>query len=196
MRGFHADDEEKGESKDAVSPDASSLPQGGSSTPSTKKSRQKKKKKQEEQNLTPSTNPTILERLKPALVLENSGSTARDHLASERTFLAYVRTSLALAGTGVGDPCPVIYISDLASQRYDLPTTAKHLQQFSRPLGTTTILFAIIVLLIGLTRYFTVQTSLIRGTFPTARSSIVFITIVLLMITIIVFVVLLVGRKG
>lgn len=38
----------------------------------------------------------------PSLLLENSGSVARDHLASERTFLAYVRTSLALASAGVG----------------------------------------------------------------------------------------------
>ena len=38
----------------------------------------------------------------PVLVLENTGSVARDHLASERTFLAYVRTSLAFASAGVG----------------------------------------------------------------------------------------------
>jgi Domain of unknown function (DUF202) len=38
----------------------------------------------------------------PLLILENSGSVARDHLASERTFLAYVRTSLGLASMGVG----------------------------------------------------------------------------------------------
>ena len=36
------------------------------------------------------------------LTLENSGSVARDHLASERTFLAYARTSLTIASTGVG----------------------------------------------------------------------------------------------
>lgn len=46
---------------------------------------------------------SLAERLKPALVLQNSGSVARDHLASERTFLAYVRTSLAIASTGVGE---------------------------------------------------------------------------------------------
>ena len=46
----------------------------------------------------------IPERWKPALTLENSGSVARDHLASERTFLAYVRTSLTIASTGVGEP--------------------------------------------------------------------------------------------
>jgi hypothetical protein len=37
-----------------------------------------------------------------SLRLENSGSVARDHLASERTFLAYMRTSLAVASSGVG----------------------------------------------------------------------------------------------
>ena len=35
-------------------------------------------------------------------VVENSGSTARDHLANERTFLAWTRTGLALVGLGVG----------------------------------------------------------------------------------------------
>jgi len=44
----------------------------------------------------------LLERLNPALMLENSGSVARDHLASERTFLSYVRTSSTIATTGIG----------------------------------------------------------------------------------------------
>jgi uncharacterized membrane protein YidH (DUF202 family) len=34
-------------------------------------------------------------------VVENRGSTARDHLANERTFLAWVRTALGLVGLGV-----------------------------------------------------------------------------------------------
>jgi hypothetical protein len=37
-----------------------------------------------------------------SLTLQNTGSVARDHLASERTFLAYVRTSLSFASAGVG----------------------------------------------------------------------------------------------
>jgi len=36
------------------------------------------------------------------LVLENSGSTARDHLANERTYLAWIRTALALLGASIG----------------------------------------------------------------------------------------------
>ncbi len=34
-------------------------------------------------------------------VVENLESTARDHLANERTFLAWVRTALGLVGLGV-----------------------------------------------------------------------------------------------
>jgi hypothetical protein len=36
-----------------------------------------------------------------AMELVNSGSVARDHLASERTFLAYVRTSLGICSMGI-----------------------------------------------------------------------------------------------
>jgi hypothetical protein len=38
-----------------------------------------------------------------SLVLKNTGSVARDHLASERTFLAWMRTSVSLAMAGVGE---------------------------------------------------------------------------------------------
>jgi Domain of unknown function (DUF202) len=85
--------------------------------------------------ISPTTSkPSILCRRTPviSLTLQNSGSVARDHLASERTFLAYMRTSLALASAGVGTsisytlyfvyrgiiesipstrPCPVIHSS-------------------------------------------------------------------------------------
>jgi hypothetical protein len=50
---------------------------------------------------------------KVKLSLVNSGSVARDHLASERTFLAYVRTSLAISSMGVGMPFVVPFCTVL-----------------------------------------------------------------------------------
>lgn len=50
-----------------------------------------------------STQPVMLSRLRSlGAVVSNTGSTARDHLANERTYLAWLRTSLALVLLGVG----------------------------------------------------------------------------------------------
>lgn len=46
---------------------------------------------------------TVLSWLNQDLQLQNVGSVARDHLANERTFLAWLRTSLSLASIGVGE---------------------------------------------------------------------------------------------
>jgi len=48
--------------------------------------------------------------LKASLVLQNKGNVARDHLASERTYLAYVRTSLACASAGVGESIRIFHM--------------------------------------------------------------------------------------
>ena len=42
----------------------------------------------------------MFRRLRPP-ILQNSGSTARDHLASERTFLAWLRTGLGFVALGI-----------------------------------------------------------------------------------------------
>lgn len=43
----------------------------------------------------------VLSRRAVGDIVENRDSTARDHLANERTFLAWVRTALGLVGLGV-----------------------------------------------------------------------------------------------
>lgn len=46
--------------------------------------------------------PTLARLLRKGTVLTNRGSTARDHLANERTYLAWTRTGLALIGASLG----------------------------------------------------------------------------------------------
>ncbi|KAK7464876.1 hypothetical protein VKT23_006084 [Stygiomarasmius scandens] len=132
----------------------------------------------------------------PSLVLENSGSVARDHLASERTFLAYVRTSLAIASTGVA-LVQLFTISVQSNSGNQLIATAlsKQIQVFAKPLGSTAVCFGILVLLIGTTRYFTVQSALTQGKFPVARVVIAGMAFILACIVIIVFVILVSGKR-
>lgn len=83
----------------------------------------------------------------PRKVFENKGSTARDHLASERTFLAYVRTSLAIASTGVA----LIQLFTVASKPPN--AVSQRVQKFARPLGVTAVLLSLMVLSIGVCPY-------------------------------------------
>ncbi|PWZ02515.1 hypothetical protein BCV70DRAFT_214069 [Testicularia cyperi] len=141
-------------------------------------------------------------RVDAALSLEllNEGSVARDHLASERTFLAWLRTSLSLVSIGiaitqlfqipsiVGDGTKSEtgssgsgYLSfqdqdqDLLSEltqpeRRDSQRTT-NIAKLGKPLGGSFIVLGILVLLLGCYRYFSVQSHLVKGKFNPARLS-------------------------
>ncbi|KIM78477.1 hypothetical protein PILCRDRAFT_98382 [Piloderma croceum F 1598] len=133
----------------------------------------------------------------PSLTLENCGSVARDHLASERTFLAYVRTSLAIASTGVA-LVQLFTISGFSSTKPSsggLTPTTPAIQRYARPLGATTVVLGLVVLVIGLVRYFTIQSALTKGSFPVARVTVAFIAVVLSALVVIVFGVLVSVRR-
>ena len=63
-------------------------------------------------------------KMSKSMTLENSGSVARDHLASERTFLAYVRTSIGCSTMGVGTSRKVISLCFACLIWVTLPSTA------------------------------------------------------------------------
>ncbi|RAK98583.1 uncharacterized protein BO80DRAFT_427179 [Aspergillus ibericus CBS 121593] len=131
-----------------------------------------------------------------SLELENKGSVARDHLALERTFLAWLRTSLAFASIGIavtqlfrlnsagsnansadftalGLPSPVY---DPTAIR--IASASSRLRSIGKPLGTTFIGVAILILLVGFHRYFESQYWIIRGKFPASRGSVALTAIV------------------
>jgi uncharacterized membrane protein YidH (DUF202 family) len=102
---------------------------------------------------------------KLSLTLQNTGSVARDHLASERTFLAYVRTSLAFASAGVGasslsrSSCSIhefhtalvqlFRVSTSSSSTDGSPDSGKSVVPYARPLGAALIAFGMAVLAMG-----------------------------------------------
>lgn len=126
-----------------------------------------------------------------SLVLENKGNVARDHLASERTYLAYVRTSLACASAGVA----LVQLFTLSSSTNANIHSQGGVdpQRFARPLGATVVLLGLFILVYGLVRYFITQAALVRGFFPVARNSIAAVALALGAVVSIVFGVLVAG---
>jgi uncharacterized membrane protein YidH (DUF202 family) len=101
-------------------------------------------------------------RSKVTLTLKNSGSVARDHLASERTFLAYMRTSLAIAAAGIGtqkkkktipdffSPWIIAFIQLFTSASGRVGTkTFERIHPAIRTLGASAIALGLIVAIIG-----------------------------------------------
>ncbi|KZP14037.1 hypothetical protein FIBSPDRAFT_698999, partial [Athelia psychrophila] len=111
------------------------------------------------------------------LTLENSSSVARDHLASERTFLVYVRTSLVIVSTGVA----------LVQLFIVSPSSSTSVQKLSRPLGAATVALAFSILLVGSVRFFTIQSALTRGKFPVARVTVAGMALALGAVVVMVF---------
>lgn len=107
-----------------------------------------------------------------SLTLRNTGSVARDHLASERTFLAYVRTSLSFASAGVA----LVQLFRVSVNASANGSSASHNQlvvsSYARPLGATLVGFGMVVLVTGAHRYFLIQRALPQGFFPAARLSV------------------------
>ncbi|KAE8167145.1 hypothetical protein BDV40DRAFT_295732 [Aspergillus tamarii] len=153
-----------------------------------------------------------------SLELENKGSVARDHLALERTFLAWLRTSLAFASIGIaitqlfrlnssnsstsGADYSSQTLPPLLSPPFYDPTTirvtatSERLRSIGKPLGTTFIGVSLVILLIGFHRYFESQYWIIRGKFPASRGSVAIIAFVAAALIIAALVVILAISPG
>ncbi|KAI9245775.1 hypothetical protein BY458DRAFT_447090 [Sporodiniella umbellata] len=115
--------------------------------------------------------------LSTSLYLENTLAVARDHLANERTFLAWVRTSLSTISAGIA-----------VTQLFRLD----HSSQIGKPLGMAFVSIGMLYMAMGAARYFHTQTSLTHGYFPASQHTVVIATFTLVsaLVTVLVFIIM------
>ncbi|KAM5357042.1 hypothetical protein ACJZ2D_016672 [Fusarium nematophilum] len=116
-----------------------------------------------------------------SIELENKGSVARDHLAIERTFLAWLRTSLSFASIGIAVTQLFRLNTSLeggGEGGIDASKNMETLRQMGKPLGTTFLGISILILFLGYKRYFQSQHWVMQGKFPASRGTITIVAFV------------------
>ena len=98
-------------------------------------------------------------------------------ILSERTFLAWLRTSLAFASIGIA-----------VTQLFRLNTSlvkdgqggseSNTLRHMGKPLGATFLGISILILFLGYKRYFMSQEWVMKGKFPASRGTIMIVAFV------------------
>jgi uncharacterized membrane protein YidH (DUF202 family) len=106
-------------------------------------------------------------------VVPNTGSTARDHLANERTFLAWARTGLTFVGLGVAIDSLVRVSNSLEAEvedRQDATAGGVKTEKWrAHAPATGLVLTGAAVLSFSTVRYYRIQNCLMQGTFPLNR---------------------------
>lgn len=121
---------------------------------------------------------------------------ANQHLDEiERTFLAWLRTSLAFASIGIAIT-QLFRLSSGSSANTSPDSNASTLHALGKPLGATFLAIAILVLIVGINRYYESQAWLLRGKFPASRGSIFLLTVVAAALIITSLVIILVVGPG
>jgi len=99
-----------------------------------------------------------------------------DHLANERTFLAWIRTSIAVIGLGFVVAKFTVWLREL-SARLDQPTQARH-SSLSMPLGIALMVLGGILALTAAWRYRTVKAAILKGQSAAAERTTITVSII------------------
>jgi putative membrane protein len=99
-----------------------------------------------------------------------------DHLANERTFLAWIRTSISVIGLGFVVAKFTVWLREL-SVKLDQTTPTRH-SGLSMPLGIALMIFGALLALTAAWRYRTVRTAILKGQTAAAEGTTVAIAII------------------
>ncbi|KZT09005.1 uncharacterized protein LAESUDRAFT_723311 [Laetiporus sulphureus 93-53] len=101
--------------------------------------------------------------------VQNKGSTARDHLANERTYLAWTRTSLGLIALGIGverfERLRADMQTQLAPVSPEAQTAQEQLVKHGRQLAGTLVGTGVLTMVMGTWRYYMTLHDLQHGMF-------------------------------
>ncbi|CDK26384.1 unnamed protein product [Kuraishia capsulata CBS 1993] len=111
-----------------------------------------------------------------SFIIPSTGSLARDHLANERTALAYIRTALNFATVGIS----VVQLFKYAELSSDLDSRSTSQRQkdfhlfkaFAKPIGVLLVVAGLVTVLFGGMRYVNTMKLLAEDKFPISRLSI------------------------
>lgn len=98
---------------------------------------------------------------------------------TERTFLAWLRTSLAFASIGIAIT-QLFRLNTSLSDGNDTARQAETLRHLGKPLGATFLGISILTLFLGYKRYLLGQHWVIKGKFPASRGTITLLSFIAL----------------
>lgn len=104
---------------------------------------------------------------------KNTETKLREHLANERTFLAWIRTSIALMGLGFVIVKFALFLKEVALMLVDLNITIS--EGFSAIVGTGMVALGVLLAFFAFFQYKKVETQINRQTYKSSS----FISIVL-----------------
>ncbi len=105
-----------------------------------------------------------------------------DHLANERTFLAWIRTSIAVIGLGFVVAKFTVWLREL-SVRLGQATPAPH-SSLSMPLGIGLMTLGGLLALTAAWRYHTVKTAILKDQSAAAEGTMIAVSVIVVVIAI------------